>query len=240
MNKNNIKGLIFDYGATLDTCGCHWGQMIRHAYERNSIPVSEEQFRDAYVFAERTLGSNPIIQSRYTFYKTLQIKIRIEMEFIKEHNYWNPSKADLDKAICAVVDDLYARVKEYTHNSLELLALLKKKYRMVLVSNFYGNISVVLNEFGFDGMFQNIIESAVVGIRKPDPRIYMLGVDTLQMKPEETVVIGDSFKKDIVPAKKIGCNVIWIKGETWTDEYNDESLPDVIITDLRQLIDILI
>jgi len=240
MNKNNIKGLIFDYGATLDTCGCHWGQMIRHAYERNSIPVSEEQFRDAYVFAERTLGSNPIIQSRYTFYKTLQIKIRIEMEFIKEHNYWNPSKADLDKAICAVVDDLYARVKEYTHNSLELLALLKKKYRMVLVSNFYGNISVVLNEFGFDGMFQNIIESAVVGIRKPDPRIYMLGVDTLQMKPEETVVIGDSFKKDIVPAKKIGCNVIWIKGETWTDENNDESLPDVIITDLRQLIDILI
>ena len=240
MNKNNIKGLIFDYGATLDTCGCHWGQMIRHAYERNSIPVSEEQFRDAYVFAERTLGSNPIIQSRYTFYKTLQIKIRIEMEFIKEHNYWNPSKADIDKAICAVVDDLYARVKEYTHNSLELLALLKKKYRMVLVSNFYGNISVVLNEFGFDGMFQNIIESAVVGIRKPDPRIYMLGVDTLQMKPEETVVIGDSFKKDIVPAKKIGCNVIWIKGETWTDEYNDESLPDVIITDLRQLIDILI
>jgi len=240
MNKNNIKGLIFDYGATLDTCGCHWGQMIRHAYERNSIPVSEEQFRDAYVFAERTLGSNPIIQSRYTFYKTLQIKIRIEMEFIKEHNYWNPSKADLDKAICAVVDDLYARVKEYTHNSVELLALLKKKYRMVLVSNFYGNISVVLNEFGFDGMFQNIIESAVVGIRKPDPRIYMLGVDTLQMKPEETVVIGDSFKKDIVPAKKIGCNVIWIKGETWTDEYNDESLPDVIITDLRQLIDILI
>jgi len=240
MNKNNIKGLIFDYGATLDTCGCHWGQMIRHAYERNSIPVSEEQFRDAYVFAERTLGSNPIIQSRYTFYKTLQIKIRIEMEFIKEHNYWNPSKADLDKAICAVVDDLYARVKEYTHNSVELLALLKKKYRMVLVSNFYGNISVVLNEFGFNGMFQNIIESAVVGIRKPDPRIYMLGVDTLQMKPEETVVIGDSFKKDIVPAKKIGCNVIWIKGETWTDEYNDESLPDVIITDLRQLIDILI
>ena len=240
MNKNNIKGLIFDYGATLDTCGCHWGQMIRHAYERNSIPVSEEQFRDAYVFAERTLGSNPIIQSRYTFYKTLQIKIRIEMEFIKEHNYWNPSKADIDKAICAVVDDLYARVKEYTHNSVELLALLKKKYRMVLVSNFYGNISVVLNEFGFDGMFQNIIESAVVGIRKPDPRIYMLGVDTLQMKPEETVVIGDSFKKDIVPAKKIGCNVIWIKGETWTDEYNDESLPDVIITDLRQLIDILI
>src|SRR5574344_802334 len=95
MNKKNINGLIFDYGATLDTCGCHWGQMIRHAYERNAIPVTEEQFREAYVFAERTLGTNPIIQSRYTFYKTLQIKIRIEMEFIKDQNYWNPSEAEL-------------------------------------------------------------------------------------------------------------------------------------------------
>jgi len=111
---------------------------------------------------------------------------------------------------------------------------------MVLVSNFYGNISVVLHEFGFDGMFEKIIESAVVGIRKPDPRIYMLGVETLQMKPEEVAVIGDSFKKDIIPAKKIGCSAIWIKGETWTDENNDESLPDTIITDLKQLIDILI
>ena len=240
MNKKNINGLIFDYGATLDTCGCHWGQMIRHAYERNAIPVTEEQFREAYVFAERTLGTNPIIQSRYTFYKTLQIKIRIEMEFIKDQNYWNPSEAELDNAIVAVVDDLYAKVKDYTHQSVELLTALKKKYRMVLVSNFYGNISVVLHEFGFDGMFEKIIESAVVGIRKPDPRIYMLGVETLQMKPEEVVVIGDSFKKDIIPAKKIGCSAIWIKGETWTDENNDESLPDTIITDLKQLIDLLI
>jgi HAD superfamily hydrolase (TIGR01549 family) len=239
MNKNNIKGLIFDYGATLDTCGCHWGQMIRHAYERNAIPVSEEQFREAYVYAERTLGSNPIIQSRYTFYKTLQIKIRIEMEYIKEHNYWTPSEADLDQAVCTVVDDLYARVKTYAHVSVELLTLLKKKFRIVLVSNFYGNISVVLHEFGFDGIFEKIIESAVVGIRKPDPRIYMLGVNTLQMKPEEVTIIGDSFKKDIMPAKKIGCNAIWIKGETWTDENNDESLPDAIITDLGQLTNIL-
>ncbi|MDY3670437.1 MAG: HAD family hydrolase, partial [Prevotella sp.] len=48
-----IKGYIFDFGGTLDTAGCHWGQMLWHAYQRQQIPVSEEQFREAYVYAER-------------------------------------------------------------------------------------------------------------------------------------------------------------------------------------------
>ena len=41
-----IKGYIFDYGATLDTAGCHWGQMLWHAYQRQQVPVTEQQFRD--------------------------------------------------------------------------------------------------------------------------------------------------------------------------------------------------
>ena len=66
-----VKGYIFDYGGTLDTGGQHWGKVIWHAYERLQVPVSEADFRDAYVHAERTLGKNPIIQPDFTFYKTL-------------------------------------------------------------------------------------------------------------------------------------------------------------------------
>ena len=70
----------------------------------------------------------------------------------------------------------------------------------MLVSNFYGNIEVVLKEFNLDGIFQEIVESAVVKVRKPDPRIYQLGVEALQLPPENIVVVGDSYDKDIVPA----------------------------------------
>ena len=72
-----IKGYIFDYGGTLDTGGQHWGKVIWHAYERQQVPVSEEQFREAYVHAERTLGKNPIIKPDFTFRRTLEEKIRI-------------------------------------------------------------------------------------------------------------------------------------------------------------------
>lgn len=46
---------------------------------------------------------------------------------------------------------------------------------MVLVSNFYGNVDAVLRGMDIRQYFAGIIESAVVGIRKPDARIYALG-----------------------------------------------------------------
>ena len=53
---------------------------------------------------------------------------------------------------------------------------------------------------------------------------------------EEAVVVGDSYDKDIMPAKAAGCRAVWLKGEGWTDETHDESLPDAIISDLGRLL----
>jgi putative hydrolase of the HAD superfamily len=223
-----IKGYIFDYGGTLDTGGQHWGKVIWHAYERQQVPVSEEQFREAYVHAERTLGKNPIIKPDFTFKRTLEEKIRIELEFLGLSEYQQ-----------AVVSDLYAITCEETARSREVLLQLKRSYPIVLVSNFYGNISTVLKEFSLDGIFDTIIESAVVGVRKPDPRIFTLGVEALGLNSDEVVVVGDSMDKDIIPARKAGCHTVWFKGEGWTDDPVDESAADYVITALNQIIDLI-
>ncbi|MCI7359992.1 MAG: HAD family hydrolase [Prevotella sp.] len=231
-----IKGYIFDFGGTLDTAGCHWGQMLWHAYQRQQIPVSEEQFREAYVYAERTLGRTPIIQSDYSFHKTLEVKIRIEMEYLCTSGAWQADEAEFTRGHKAVLEDVYSKVVEVTSHSREVLSQLAASYPMVLVSNFYGNISHVLEEFHLAEFFKDIVESAVVGVRKPDHRIFLLGVEALGLKPEECIVVGDSFYKDIEPAKKAGCQAVWFKGEGWTEQQYDETLPDKIITDLNQLL----
>jgi putative hydrolase of the HAD superfamily len=220
-----IKGFIFDYGGTLDTGGQHWGKVIWHAYERQQVPVSEADFRDAYVHAERTLGKNPIIKPDFTFKRTLEEKIRIELEFLGKPEYQQ-----------AIVDDLYALTLAETARSREVLLALKKQYPMVLVSNFYGNIATVLKEFKLDGIFDTIIESAVVGVRKPDPKIFTLGVEALGMQPDEVVVVGDSMDKDIIPASKAGCHTVWFKGEGWTNDPVDETNAERVITLLKQLV----
>ena len=132
------------------------------------MPVSEAQFREAYVHGERTLGKNPIIQPDFTFRQTLEKKRQLQLEFLHQEDYLSP-----------LLDDLYSRTQAETRKSREVLLRLKEQYPMVLVSNFYGNIQTVLGEFGLDGVFSQIIESAVVGVRKPDPRIFSLGVEAL-------------------------------------------------------------
>ena len=228
-----LKGYIFDYGGTLDTGGQHWGKVIWHAYERQQVPVSEEAFRDAYVHAERTLGRNPIIQPDFTFYKTIETKIRIQLEYLQEKNDVSSVSYYLKK----LTDDLYALTCKETAKSREVLLQLKQQYPMVLVSNFYGNIATVLKEFKLDGIFDTIIESAVVGVRKPDPQIFTLGVEALGMQPDEVVVVGDSMDKDIIPAGKAGCHTVWFKGEGWTNDPVDESPAGKVITDLTQILE---
>ena len=227
-----IKGYIFDYGGTLDTGGQHWGKVIWHAYERQQVPVSEEAFRDAYVHAERTLGKNPIIQPDFTFYKTIETKIRIQLEYLQEKN----DVSSVSSYLKPLTDSLYEATVKETAKSREVLLQLKQQYPMVLVSNFYGNIATVLKEFKLDGIFDTIIESAVVGVRKPDPQIFTLGVEALGMQPDEVVVVGDSMDKDIIPAVKAGCHTVWFKGEGWTDDPVDESPAGKVITDLTQIL----
>ena len=248
-----MKGYIFDYGGTLDTGGHHWGKVIWHAYQRQQLPVTEAQFREAYVYAERTLGRNPIIQPDFTFHKTLETKLRLQLQYLQENSPLGSAaslceelsarreatlrlRRTLNSQFSTLLTDLYEQTCQVTAHSREVLLQLHEDYPMVLVSNFYGNIAVVLQEFGFEGLFQHIIESAVVGIRKPDPRIFTLGVEALGLTPEEVTVVGDSMDKDIIPAKKAGCHTVWFKGEGWTDDPVDESIPDKIITDLNELI----
>ena len=99
--------------------------------------------------------------------------------------------------------------------SAALLSELKKQYKLALVSNFYGNIRTVLEDASLLPLFEQIIESAVVGVRKPNPAIFALGVCALDLPASEVLVVGDSFPKDIEPARSLGCHAIWLKGRQW-------------------------
>jgi len=225
------KGYIFDYGGTLDTGGCHWGKVLWHGYERCQVSVTEAQFREAYVQTERALAKAPIIGQDFTFRMTLDTKVRMQMDFLALQVGTNGSLLARK-----VVDDLYARTVVETTHSREVLLRLRQRYPIVLVTNFYGNMSVVLREFGLDGIFLSVIESAAVGIRKPDPQIFRLGAEALDLLPKDITVVGDSIDKDIIPSKEIGCKTVWFQGEGWTDAPVDKSLPDRVIRDLAELL----
>ena len=231
--------LLFDFGGTLDTAGCHWGKFLWYAYERNGIPVTEEQFREAYVHAERTLGKQPIIQSHDTFLSMLTSKLKLEFEYLVGCGCLVADKVEAERMQRILLNDIYDKVKANIAESRKVLSDLKKHYRIGLVSNFYGNMTVVLEEFGLSSYFETITESAVVGVRKPDSQIFNIAVKSMEVGPENVVVIGDSYTKDILPAHELGCHTVWLKGEGWTSEEPTTCVADYIIKNLVELQPIL-
>ena len=226
----DIKGIIFDYGGTLDTNSRHWSEVLWSKYEEYHVPVGKADFREAYVYGERTLARIPLVKPEDNFHDVLCIKTKLQMEYLIEQG--KLEQTDAMEYTVKIADSCYQYVLSVLEKTRPVVQSLSRKYKLVLVSNFYGNIRSVLKDFELDDFFSDVIESSVVGVRKPDPAIYRLGVEVLKLPAENVLVVGDSFSKDMVPAKTVGCKVAWLKGEGWENEEIDESLPDIIITDL--------
>ena len=224
---SSIKGIIFDYGGTIDTNGIHWGELIRQEYRAAGAQVDKVTFREAYVHGERSLAKAPIIEPSDTFRTLLSKKMRLHGEYLRAQPGCIFS-AELEEEIA---QRCYDRVLETLDCTRAVVERLSAHYPMVLVTNFYGNMPVVLKEFALDRYFKEIVESSIVGIRKPDPALFAHGVESLGLKPEETVVIGDSYRKDIYPSTTLGCHTIWIKKICWADEPVEVGHAPTAITD---------
>ena len=274
MKKLDIKGIIFDYGGTLDTRGDHWSEVLWQGYEHFGIGVAADEevepgvsihkqaFRDAYVYGERALAVNPIVTPDFHFEDILREKLILELNFLagkelletgkddaeKQAKLGNDSDASSESLLLSLSDsEIHQIAVDMAHyinaktldllqeNKLVLEHLKQAGYPMVLVSNFYGNINQVLKDAEIDGYFKEVIESAVVGVRKPNPAIFALGVCALDLPASQVLVVGDTYGKDIIPAHKLGCHTLWIKGLQWEEKLVDESIPDGIIRKLSEM-----
>lgn len=274
MKKLDIKGIIFDYGGTLDTRGDHWSEVLWQGYEHFGIGVAADEevepgvsihkqaFRDAYVYGERALAVNPIVTPDFHFEDILREKLILELNFLagkelletgkddaeKQAKLGNDSDASSESLLLSLSDSeihqiavdmahyINAKTLDLLHENKQVLEHLKQAgYPMVLVSNFYGNINQVLKDAEIDEYFKDVIESAVVGVRKPNPAIFALGVCALDLPVSQVLVVGDTYGKDIIPAHKLGCHTLWIKGLQWEEKQVDESIPDGIIRNLSEM-----
>ena len=277
MKKLDIKGIIFDYGGTLDTRGDHWSEVLWQGYEHFGIGVADDEevepgvsipkqaFRDAYVYGERALAVNPIVTPDFHFEDILREKLILELNFLagkllletgnddeerqeklgnlvrysdasSESLFLSLSYSEILQIAADMAQYINSKTLDLLHENKQVLEHLKQAgYPMVLVSNFYGNINQVLKDAEIDGYFKDVIESAVVGVRKPNPAIFALGVCALDLPASQVLVVGDTYGKDIIPAHKLGCHTLWIKGLQWEEKQVDESIPDGIIRKLSEM-----
>jgi 2-haloalkanoic acid dehalogenase type II len=94
----------------------------------------------------------------------------------------------------------------------ETLKKLAERYKLALISNTMSDQPrEMLEETGMDGLFEVIICSRDLGIRKPNPDIFKHVLDEVGVSPEETVHVGDSVEADMEGASDSGITPIWIR-----------------------------
>lgn len=225
------KTVIFDYGATLDTNGIHWYHIFAEEHLKYNSFLTDQQMRDSYVYGERQIAATRNIESMDNFLDTLLVKVALQYDFLQNNNIITEDQRHVEQ----ISDECYMLAKQNTVNVKPMLERLSKDYNIGMVSNFYGNLDEVLRDFGIKDCFDDVVESAVVGISKPDKRLWSYALERLKSKAEDTTVVGDSYKKDIMPTKQLGCSTIWLKGQGWKDNPTNTPFADVIITDIMQV-----
>lgn len=215
-----MKAILFDFGGTIDTDGVHWSEKFCELYAQFAPQIPKKEVERAFVESDRALLADPGV-ARLTFEETLARQWRIQFGLLG---------LSLEGGLLEEMSRIcYLDVRQTIARAKEVLALLAPTYRLGVVSNFTGNLEIVCKEFFLDKVFSVFIDSAVVGIRKPDPAIFALALEQLNVPASEASVVGDSYDRDIVPGKRLGCSTVWLKGKTWNSPATTDAADRTIL-----------
>ena len=224
-STTDIKAIIFDYGGTIDSDAEHWSEIIWRGYLHAGVDVHKYDFLDAYVSAERYLAANLPMLKEMNFLQLMCDKVASQLRFLSQSGCVID---DIDAVVADVARFCYDSAKQSVERNRGVLETLMTRYDLAVVSNFYGNLRMVLADFGILRYFKVVIDSGEVGVRKPDTAIFEMALDALGHAPDEVLVVGDSYKNDIAPALVLGCNATWLKGTGWAEESGCEEYAQII------------
>lgn len=124
---------------------------------------------------------------------------------------------------------------------LLIKSLSSKGIKLGLVTNtFEGHADQILKELDLHQYFQVIVEGKDVEVYKPHRAPFEFALESLGVTPEKSVMVGDEFFNDMVGAKRIGMNTVWINArdhvlEEMLLKYGVETKPDLIVTSIIEL-----
>lgn len=104
-------------------------------------------------------------------------------------------------------------------HALEVIKHVRSKYKIGLITNGktpiqYGKI----DQLGIREAFDFIVVSEEAGVKKPDPRIFAIALDKLELEAEECIYIGDHPVNDIEGASQFGMDTIWLQvNQPWKE-----------------------
>ena len=195
------RAVLFDFGGTLDADGVAWKERFHALYGEAGVAIERERFDAIFYRADDALVGG--IPATLSFADTVDRLAEDVTEAIRPG----------DRALASrVARGFRDRTAAQIERNRPLLTRLAARYRLGIVSNFYGNLETVCDDFGLRPLFSVILDSTRVGLSKPDPRIFHRAVAELDVPLASSVFVGDSLARDMGGALGVGMRHVWLAG----------------------------
>ncbi len=199
---HEVKGVLFDFGGTLDSDGEHWLDRFYALYEEAGLMLPHARIKDAFYEAGSSCKKNPALL-RSGLRPLVDYHIRAQFSILG---------LDTAGAETAMARSFCSKSERFLRRNATFLNELKKCCRLGVVSNFYGNAAVVCHEAGLSDSLEVIVDSVPAGVEKPDHRIFQIALHALRLPASKVVFVGDSYNRDMVPARELGMKTVWLPG----------------------------
>jgi len=220
-----IRAVLCDYGGTLDAPASHWLDRFVALYREAGVRRPFDEIKTAFYAADAAAYAEP---------RVAEMSLRELMDF---HVGTQLDGLGIDGTGMAglLVERFVARAEAALAESRRVLALLAPHFRLGVVSNFYGNVAHILADAQIAPLLTVIVDSNVLGISKPDPRIFAHAVAELHTEPAATMHVGDSYERDVLAAKRAGLRTAWLAAEGASPPGGGKSAADVKLRSLTAL-----
>jgi putative hydrolase of the HAD superfamily len=194
--------ILFDFGGTLDADGVPWKERFFRLYHAEGVHISREQFDPIFHAADdAVVGTIPVALPFRDTVREVAAGVTRRLDVTE----WTLT----ERVTNAFVVEALAAARQ----NIPLLARLAERFRLGIVSNFYGNLATVCDDVGVRPFFGVIVDSVWAGCTKPDPRIFRRATEGLRVSPAEATFVGDSLARDMAGARAVGMPHVWLAGE---------------------------
>lgn len=201
LTANDPAAVLFDFGGTLDADGIPWKERVFRLFADEGAVVGRERFDPAFYAADDALvGALPATTSFQETVARLAVGVAAALDL--------PDRSIAHRVARRFLGDALQALAANT----PLLRELARRYRLGIVSNFYGNLTQVCDDAGIRSFFSVLVDSVEVGCAKPDPRIFQRALESLGVPASAATFVGDSLPRDMAGARGVGMRHIWLAG----------------------------
>jgi HAD superfamily hydrolase (TIGR01509 family) len=210
--KGQIQTFLFDFGGTLDANGMAWKERFYALYRCEGLEMAPDGFESSFFAADDSLIGNLAPQTDLS--ATVHALVgRLEAELARRRpanqNGGGNGGSNSDRGM-RVAARFLADASAAVAGNRPVLQALRERYRLGIVSNFYGNLQAVCDGAGLASIFSAVVDSHCIGAEKPDPAIFQAAFELLGAAPATTVLVGDSLRRDCEGARRTGMRFIWM------------------------------